>query len=102
MLHLPGLPFCPHVLLGEHEVAALRAAPSLARAALRSRILRAAVADGAGGARATGVRWYLKYCVLARNTSPISGLRSSSSEAHVLERETLVMDFVIWLLMARP
>ena len=61
---------------------------------------RAAVADGAGGARATGVRWYLKYCVLARNTSPISGLRSSSSEAYVLERETLVMDFVIWLLMA--
>ena len=90
------------MLVGEHEAAALRAAPSLSRAQLRSRILRAAVADGQGGARATGVRWYLKYCVLARNVSPISGLKASSSDAAILERETLVMDFIIWLLMARP
>ena len=49
------------------------------RAALRRRFLNAATADGSGGLRTTGVRWWLKYVVLIRGLEPRTRLSAASS-----------------------
>ena len=69
---------------------------------LRQTYLDAATADMAGGAKATGVRWWLKFCLLGRNTSPVTDLHAGSPWAEVLEAEQLLVDFVLWLALCRP
>ena len=61
-----------------------------------------ATADGSGGLKTTGVRWWLRYCVQARGVLPFTRLSSSSSLAQQIEAEQLLMDFAIWLALYRP
>jgi hypothetical protein len=72
------------------------------RGALRQAYLDAATADLSGGARTTGVRWWLKFCLYGRNTSPTTHLTAQSHLAEKLEAEQMLMDFVLWLAMCRP
>ena len=72
------------------------------RGSLRDLYIRSAVRDRAGGAKSTGVRWWLKFCVFGRSTSPITRLTASSTLEQKLEAESLLMDFVIWLATCSP
>ena len=72
------------------------------RSALRQVYLDAATADRSGGARTTGVRWWLKFCLYGRTTSPFTSLQAHSPLAEQLEAEQLLMDFVLWLALCRP
>ena len=72
------------------------------RGSLRQLYINAAVRDRAGGARSTGVRWWLKFCVFGRSTSPVTSLTASSPMEAKLEAETLLMDFAIWLATCKP
>lgn len=95
-----GLP-----VLSGVQAAALEQARSTSegqRASLRQVYLDAATADLSGGARTTGVRWWLKFCVYGRTTSPVTHLDAGSSLADKLEAEQLLMDFVLWLALCRP
>ena len=69
---------------------------------VRRTILDAAIADMKGGDSSVGVRWFIKYCVYCRRVPIRSGLHRLSSAEEVLERGSLVIDFVIWLVMAKP
>ncbi|MDC0525663.1 hypothetical protein OAO87_01595 [bacterium] len=87
------------------EAAAVRAAAAAAppeRAALRQRFLDAATVDGTGGLRTTGVRWWLKYCVLSRGELPFTRLTAASPLEAKVEAEQLLMDFALWLALCRP
>jgi hypothetical protein len=81
---------------------ALREQASETRSALRQVYLDAATADRSGGARTTGVRWWLKFCLYGRTTSPFTSLQAHSPLAEQLEAEQLLMDFVLWLALCRP
>ena len=72
------------------------------RAALRRRFLDAATADGSGGLRTTGVRWWLKYVVLVRGLQPHTRLTAASPLEEKVKAEQLLMDFVVWLALYRP
>ena len=72
------------------------------RQSLRRRYLDAATADGEGGARTVGVRWWLKFIVFGRSRSPFTRLTASSPLEEKLEAEQLMMDFTIWLATCRP
>ena len=72
------------------------------RKALRQVYLDAATADMSGGAKTTGVRWWLKFCVHGRNSSPVTHLHAGSPLADKLEAEQMLMDFVLWLALCRP
>ena len=72
------------------------------RAALRRRFLNAATADGSGGLRTTGVRWWLKYVVLVRGLEPRTRLSAASSLEDKVKAEQLLMDYVLWLALYRP
>ena len=72
------------------------------RGSLRTLYLNAAVRDRQGGARSTGVRWWLKFCIFGRSTHPTTRLTASSSLEAKLEAEQLLMDFAIWLATCRP
>ena len=87
------------------EFAALQwaaAGGSSERRTLRERFMAAASSDGAAGAKRPGVRWWLKYIVYGRSTSPITCLTASSPHAEKLEAEQLLMDFIIWLATCSP
>ena len=71
-------------------------------ASLRARMLAASSADGAGGSKQTGVRWWLKFCLFGRHTSPLRMVESTSSRAEKLAEETLLMDFALWLVCSKP
>jgi hypothetical protein len=64
--------------------------------------LDAATADGSGGSRATGVRWWLKFCLFGRSALPFTRLTADSPLAAKLAAEELFMDFAIWLATCRP
>jgi hypothetical protein len=72
------------------------------RGSLRTLYLNSAVRDRAGGARSTGVRWWLKFCIFGRSTSPLTRLTAASPLEAKLEAEQLLMDFAIWLATCRP
>ena len=55
-----------------------------------------------GGRLSTGVRWWLKYCIYGRQTSPFTRLPSGSPLEDQLEAEQMFMDFVLWLALCRP
>jgi hypothetical protein len=95
----------PPLLLAGVELTALqkvRAASSDEMNALRRRYLDAATVDRSGGARTTGVRWWLKYVVLGRNRLPYTHLTASSPFEEKIEAENMLLDFAIWLATARP
>jgi hypothetical protein len=69
---------------------------------LRQRFLDAATVDGKGGANTTGVRWWLKYCLLGRKVMPFSRLTASSPLEDKVEMESLLVDFCLWLALAKP
>ena len=73
-----------------------------ARSALRQTYIDAATADLSGGARTTGVRWWLKFCIYGRTTSPVTHILAGSQWAEKLEAEQLLVDFVLWLALCRP
>ena len=94
-----------HALPTGVTLQALRTAASSSadeRASVRKRFLDAATVDGSGGLRTSGVRWWLKYCVMAREVLPFTRLDASSPLAQKVEAEALLMDFCIWLATARP
>ena len=102
--HLRALPALP-LRAGAAEREALRAAAAASAAqlgGLRQRFLAAATIDGTGGLKTTGVRWWLKYCVFARNVLPFTRLSAASPLAEKIEAEQLLMDFAIWLALFRP
>ena len=72
------------------------------RGSLRQLYLNAAVRDRAGGAKSTGVRWWLKFCVFGRSEFPTTRLTASSSLEDKLKAEQLLMDFAIWLATCSP
>lgn len=72
------------------------------RARLRRRFMQASTADGGAGAKVTGVRWWLKYVVIARGALPYTSLSPESPLEERVAAEQLLMDFVIWLALARP
>ena len=65
-------------------------------------LLLAAVADRSGGARATGVRHWLKYNVYGLGLPPIQHLASSATTAEKLEAEMRLLNFVVWLVTCMP
>ena len=69
---------------------------------VRRTIMDAAVADMKGGDSSVGVRWFIKYCVYCRRVPVRSGLHRLSSEEEILERGSLVLDFLIWLVTCKP
>ena len=75
---------------------------SIERGSLRTLYLNCAVRDRQGGARSTGVRWWLKFCVYGRSVSPVTRLTALSPLEQKLEAEQLLMDFVIWLATCNP
>ena len=81
---------------------AARAQTEVMRGALRQAYLDAATADLSGGARTTGVRWWLKFCLYGRQTSPVTQLTAQSHLADKLQAEQMLMDFVLWLALCRP
>ena len=72
------------------------------RSSLRQTYLDAATADRSGGAKTTGVRWWLKFCLYGRSVSPVTRLHADSPFAAKLAAEQLLMDFVLWLATCRP
>ena len=89
----------------EAERAALRHVRSqtaVQRSMLRQKYLDAASADGAGGAKSTGVRWWLKFMVFGRNSSPFTRLTANSPLELKLEAEQMILDFAIWLATCSP
>jgi hypothetical protein len=72
------------------------------RSELRQWMLDAATADGKGGASSTGVRWWLKFILYGRSSSPTTRLTAASPLEDKLEAESLVMDFAIWLAVCNP
>ena len=87
------------------EVEALRRASAQSyetRSSVRQAYLDAATADLSGGARATGVRWWLKFCLYGRSSSLVTELHAGSHLAEKLAAEQLLMDFVLWLALCRP
>ena len=90
----------PSPLSAEATAEALeRAAP---HPALRARILSEASADHRGGATATGVRWWFRYCTSGRNISPLQHVERDAPHADKLEAEVLFMDFTLWLYFEKP
>ena len=71
-------------------------------AQLRRRFLNAATADRSGGARTTGVRWWIKYCVFGRSTSPFTRCGKDATLQEMVEAEQLLMDFCLWLATEKP
>ena len=69
---------------------------------MRQRFIDACRADMSGGKKSTGVRWWLKYCIYGRQTSPFTRLPSGSPLEDQLEAEQMFMDFVLWLALCRP
>ena len=61
-----------------------------------------ATARGARGKLPTGVRWWIKYCWYGRGLNPIRTVDEHSSRAEKLEEETLLMDFIVWLVSCQP
>ena len=87
------------------EAVALRTArqqTAQMQSALRQTYIDAATADLSGGARSTGVRWWIKFCIYGRATSPVRHLPPGSPWADMLEAEQLLVDFVLWLALCRP
>ena len=74
--------------------------PLLSR--VRDRLLLGATAVGAKGKLPVGVRWWIKYCVHGRGLSPVRTADEQSSRADKLAEETLLMDFVVWLVACKP
>ena len=91
-------------MAGQLERVLRASEPELAR--LRMRVLLAASKDRRGGVTQTGVRWWLKYCLVGRQLSPIRlPVQLSDAErrlAEDLEDETMLMDFVMWLVVCKP
>ena len=69
---------------------------------LRQRYLDACKARRDGGRLDTGVRWFIKYCIFARGVSPVSRLNAGSPLGEKVEREQLLMDWCLWLALAKP
>ena len=89
--------------LGEAEsLRCVRGQTPQMRSAIRQTYLDAATADRSGGAKTTGVRWWLKFCLYGRSVSPVTHLHAGSPFAEKLEAEQLLMDFVLWLATCRP
>ena len=57
-------------------------------------LLLAAVADRSGGARATGLRHWLKYNIYGLGLPPIQHLSNSATTEEKLEAEMRLMNFV--------
>ena len=74
--------------------------PLLAK--LRDRLAATATARERQGKLPTGVRWWLKYCLYGRGISPVRTVDEQSPRADKLGEETLLMDFVVWLVAVRP
>lgn len=70
--------------------------------ALRAKYVDAAMADRAGGSLATGVKHFLRFCIYGRHVSPIRWTERSSHLAAKVADEALLMDFAIWLVLAKP
>lgn len=89
--------------LGECEsLRCVRGQTSEMRSSIRQTYLDAATADRSGGAKTTGVRWWLKFCLYGRSVSPVTHLHANSEFADKLAAEQLLMDFVLWLATCRP
>jgi hypothetical protein len=89
--------------LGELEaLRCVRGQTAQMRSSTRQTYLDAATADRSGGAKTTGVRWWLKFCLHGRSVSPVTHLHANSEFADKLEAEQLLMDFVLWLVACRP
>ena len=68
----------------------------------RERLILASSADGAGGARATGVRHWIRYCLWGRDTSPLRWADEDASRRERQDDEELLMDFALWLVYCKP
>ena len=89
--------------LGEYEaLRSVQGQTAQMRSSIRQTYLDAATADRSGGAKTTGVRWWLKFCLYGRSVSPVTNLHANSEFADKLEAEQLLMDFVLWLAVCRP
>ena len=69
---------------------------------LRERLASTATARERKGKLPTGVRWWIKFCLFGRGISPVRQADEQSPRATKLEEETLLMDFVVWLIAVRP
>ena len=88
---------------GEYEaLRSVQGQTAQMRSSIRQTYLDAATADRSGGAKTTGVRWWLKFCLYGRSVSPVTNLHANSEFADKLEAEQLLMDFVLWLAVCRP
>ena len=74
----------------------MAAAPELCT--LRRKLLDAAIVDRAGGAKATGVKWWLQFCCFGVGIRPVQHLGSDATSWERLQAETTLMDFATWLL----
>ena len=84
----------------ERAKLALAGAPILDR--LRARFLVGATAQGAKGHLPQGVRWWIKFCVYGKSSSPIREVDEQSTRAEKLLEEQLLIDFAVWLVTCRP
>jgi hypothetical protein len=71
-------------------------------AAERERLLLRANADGAGGRMAQGVVWWFLFCLIGRRVSPVRATEPSSPRSEKLDDETLIMDWVVWMVYCQP
>jgi hypothetical protein len=69
---------------------------------LRNRLAATATARERKGTLPTGVRWWIKFTLFGRGISPVRTVDEQSSRAEKIEEETLLMDFVVWLVAVRP
>ena len=100
LVHSSGI---SRLRLGELEsLRCVRGQTTQVRSAVRQMYLDAATADRSGGAKTTGVRWWLKFCLYGRSVSPVTQLHANSFFADKLAAEQLLMDFVLWLATCRP
>jgi hypothetical protein len=89
--------------MGKRAMNARRALQSVQDSELhqmKREFLRASRADGAGGATAQGVKWWVMYRVHGVHRTPIP--RRHVTAAELDEEEDTLEDFVVWFATTRP
>ena len=79
---------------------ALACRPGLAEA--RERFVQLASADGEGGMSEAAIKYWLFFTLCGRGVSAVRSVDDQSPRAEKLEEETLVMDWVVWMVTCKP
>ena len=89
-------------LSGDAERARIHRARDPLLARLRDRLVGMATARERRGSLPTGVRWWIKYTIYGRGVAPVRLVDEHAPRHLKLEEETLLMDFVVWLVACAP